>query len=299
MTEWAALPEAVRQKYPWAGDFLAVDGGRMHFVDVGSGEPILFVHGNPTWSFYWRNLIAELSGSYRCVANDHLGHGLSDKPEEWTYRLSDHVANLCRLIEAKDLRNITLVVHDWGGAIGMGAAIRMPERFARLVIFNTSVFLGPVPLTIRMCRWPGVGDLTVRGINGFMRVGLIRATGDRAKFRDGVAEGYLAPYGSWADRVGIQRFVRDIPVESDHPTHREIARLTDEVPKKLGHLPTLIVWGERDFVFTNAFRDRFKAMFPQAEVVSYPQAGHWVVEDERERIGPVVRDWLARHPLPS
>jgi haloalkane dehalogenase len=290
------LPPRVRAAYPWKGAFLEVPGGRLHYVDEGQGDPVLMLHGNPTWSFYWRNLIQELSPRYRCIAPDHLGHGLSDKPRDWSYRLSDHIDNVVRLIEALDLQRITLVMHDWGGSIGFGAALRVSDRIKRLVLFNTAAFHGPVPLSIRFCRWPVVGPLTVRGLNGFVRAGLFRATADRAKFADGIGEGYVAPYRTWAERIGHQRFVEDIPIEAGLPTRREI----DSMESQLGRfrdLPSLVIWGMQDFCFTPAFLERWRKELPNGEFHEFPDAGHWVVEDARDEVGKLVADFLERHPI--
>ncbi len=294
-TSQGKLPEAVRKLYPWPGQYLTLDGGhRLHFLDEGEGEPLLMVHGNPTWSFYYRGLVQALSGDRRCVVPDHLGCGLSDKPRNWPYRLADHIRSLEQLIVHLDLRDITLVVHDWGGPIGFGAAARHPERVKRLVIFNTAVFDGPMPLRIRMCRWPLLGGLSVRGLNGFLQVAL------RVGFAKGVsndiAAGYLAPYDSWDHRLAIHRFVQDIPIEPDHPT-RPLLEELDRRTRALNHLPTLIVWGERDFVFRREFLEGWRTRFPHAEVHSLSHAAHFVVEDAREEIVALIRDFLARHPL--
>lgn len=292
------LPASVREHYPWPGQYLRVgEGGhRLHYLDEGKGEPLLMVHGNPTWSFYWRTLVQGLQDRYRCVVPDHIGCGLSDKPQDWSYRLEDHIANLSQLIEALDLRDITLLVHDWGGAIGLGAALKHPDRIKRLVIFNTAVFLGPVPLSIRMCRLPVVGSTLIRGLNGFIRVGLVRASGHRSRMRGGVGRGYVAPYNNWANRIAHLRFVQDIPLEPDHPTRRVIQEL-DRRSGELAHLPTCIIWGEKDFVFNMDFLARFREKFPSAEVHTLPDAAHFVIEDAHERIIPLVRDFLQRHPL--
>lgn len=295
---WQELPEAVRRHYPWPGEHLALScGHRMHYLDVGKGEPLVMVHGNPTWSFYWRTLVQGLSDRYRCVVPDHVGAGLSDKPQDWTYRLQDHVDNLVELLDRLDLKNVTLLVHDWGGAIGFGAACARPERIARLVVFNTSVFLEDVPLSIRMCRWPGLGEVVIRGLNGFVRVGLLRAIGDRGRMKDGVGLGYVAPYDGWANRVGHLRFIRDIPIEDGHPTRATIERLTTEVPRLFADTPAMLIWGDRDFVFTPRFLEKWQGLLPRAEVHRFPDAAHWVVEDAHERILPLVKDFLARHPL--
>jgi haloalkane dehalogenase len=293
----AELPEAVRQLYPWPGDYLTLEHDRrLHFVDEGHGEPLLMVHGNPTWSFYYRGLVKALSSERRCVVPDHVGCGLSDKPRTWSYRLRDHIDNLDQLVAHLDLRDITLVVHDWGGAIGFGAALKRPERFKRLVIFNTAVFDGPMPLRIRMCRWPLLGAMTVRGLNAFLRIAL--HVGFAKPVTADVAAGYLAPYDSWQHRRAIHRFVQDIPIERDHPTRPVLERLDRQAPT-LSDLPTVIIWGEQDFVFSKAFLQGWRARFPHAEVHSLPYAAHFVVEDASEDIVALLRDFLARHPLPG
>jgi haloalkane dehalogenase len=297
---WNDLPSDVRELYPWPGEVAQLScGHRMHYLDVGKGEPLLMVHGNPTWSFYWRTLVAGLSDRYRCVVPDHVGAGLSDMPEDWTYRLQDHIDNLVELMDRLDLRNVTLLVHDWGGAIGFGAACARPERVARLVVFNTSVFMEDVPASIRFARWKGVGEALVRGLNGFARVALIRAIGDSGRMRGAVRKGYLAPYDSYAHRVGHLRFIRDIPLEDGHPTRVTIERLTREVPEKFASTPTLFVWGDQDFVFTPRFLERWRKLLPHGEAHRFADAAHWVVEDAHERILPLVTDFLARHPLPA
>ena len=293
----ADLSDAVRRLYPWPGnDFTPSCGHRLHYVDEGSGDTLLMVHGNPTWSFYWRTLVHGLSDQYRCVVPDHVGCGLSDKPKEWRARLSDHIDNLVELIDHLDLTDITLVVHDWGGAIGFGAALKRPERFKRLVVFNTAVFIMPVPLSIRLSRLPVLGEPMVLGINGFLRVGMYRALVDGSRWKGGVADGYLAPYDSWENRRAMLKFIRDIPLEDGHPTGETIQWLDDNVAS-LNHLPTVFVWGDKDFVFTPAFLENWQGRFPDAEVHRFPDAGHFVVEDAHERIVPIVRDFLQRHPV--
>jgi pimeloyl-ACP methyl ester carboxylesterase len=151
-------PDDWRGLYPFCSRHLMLDGLRLHYLDEGHGEPLLMVHGNPTWSFYWRNLILGLRGDWRAVVPDHIGCGLSDKPQRYAYCLRQHIDNLVRLVESLELRNISLLGHDWGGAIGLGTALRLPDRFARLVLFNTGAFPPPfVPWRIRLCRLPWLG----------------------------------------------------------------------------------------------------------------------------------------------
>ena len=149
------LPDAVRALYPFDSHTLDVDGGRMHYIDEGpkDGPVIVAVHGNPTWSFYWRRLVEAFRDTHRVVVMDHIGCGLSDKPQDWPYRLSGHRDNLLRLVEHLDLQQITLAVHDWGGAIGMAMAARAPDRIARIVVTNTAAFRSQnIPFSIATCR---------------------------------------------------------------------------------------------------------------------------------------------------
>lgn len=289
------LDPQVRAHYPWTGRFVThPDGVRQHVLDVGQGAPLLMVHGNPTWSFYYRTLVAGLSGDYRCVAPDHVGCGLSDKPQDWAYTLEAHVANLVRVIEQLDLRDVTLIVHDWGGPIGFGAAERVPDRIRRIVIFNTGVFDGPLPLSIRACRWPLVGDVVIRRFNGFLKTGLVRAIADKQRMKNGVEKGYLAPYDSYAHRVAHERFVLDIPLEDGHPTRDLFFRIRDGLAQ-FADRPIAVIWGEQDFCFTTFYRDEWMRRFPNAELHSFPDASHWVVEDAHERILPILRAFFAKN----
>lgn len=278
-------------QYPFASRFLPVGANRLHYLDEGSGPPVLFVHGNPTWSFYWRHLVTALRGTHRAVAIDHLGCGLSDKPEAGPYRLKDHVDRLEALVLALDLRDITLVVHDWGGAIGMGVAVRHPERFARFVVFNTAAFPSPaIPLRIAACRVPLLGALAVRGLNGFAGAAIFMAT---ERGLDATARaGYLAPYDSWAHRVAVHRFVQDIPMAPSHPSWAALEGIAAGLAA-LRDRPMLILWGEKDWCFTPAFREEWERRFPAARVHRFEDAGHYVVEDARERILPLMQGFLA------
>jgi haloalkane dehalogenase len=293
------MPADWRSLYPFTSHVLPLDGQRYHYVDEGNGEPLLLVHGNPTWSFYWRNLIVPLRDRYRLVAPDHLGCGLSDKPQEYPYRLAQHIENLKRLIVDLDLRNITLCVHDWGGAIGLGAAVDLPERFARLVIFNTAAFRCPtIPLRIRVCRTPALGPMAVRGFNAFARAALWMASEKRERLTPAVKAGLLAPYDSWANRVAIQRFVEDIPMHAGHPSYATLVRLEERL-HTLASLPIALVWGMRDWCFTPAMFARFQQFFPHAETHPFDDAGHYVIEDAHERIVPLMENFLSRHPVNS
>ena len=298
-TDPDATRPAWRALYPFTSHWIDVGGHALHYLDEGPRDApcVLLLHGNPTWSFYWREAIRGLRDEFRVVAPDHLGCGLSDKPGDWCYRLSGHVQNLERLALGLDLRDLTLGLHDWGGAIGMGLAARHPDRISRLIVLNTAAFRSSaLPLRIAVCRIPGLGALAVRGLNGFLRASFHMAT---EKGLDSIVrQGYLAPYRSWRDRVALLRFVQDIPLRPEHPSWPALVEIEQALAGFQGR-PMLIVWGERDFCFTPDFRREWERRFPDAEVHPIPDAGHYVLEDAGDRAVEVMRRFLRRGTPPS
>jgi len=282
------------QEYPFASHELKFDGLRYHYVDEGSGPTLLFVHGNPTWSFAFRNLIKALSPSYRVLAVDHIGCGFSDKPQNYPYRLAQHVANLERFVTELDLRDITLFAHDWGGAIGMGVATRLPERFSRFVLFNTAAFRSQrIPLRIAVCRIPGLGAIGVRGLNLFSRAALRMAVAHPERLTPAVRAGYLAPYDSWAHRIAIDRFVRDIPMHPQHPSYATLLEIEDGLQnrrllarnRQVGNQATVYldhVNGQADEVVHGG---QAGAEVVQTDV--YFQIGH-TLEDRKRPLGVLI-----------
>jgi cis-3-alkyl-4-acyloxetan-2-one decarboxylase len=276
-----------------------LDGHRYHYLDEGSGPVLLMVHGNPTWSFYWRNLILALRDRFRIVAVDHIGCGLSDKPpaNRYSYRLAQRIVDLGQLIDKLDLRQITLVAHDWGGAIGMGAAVASPERFARFVLMNTAAFrMSQCPWPIRLCHVPILGPLGVQGLNLFVREALRTTVYKRERMTPAVKAGYLAPYNSWPNRVAVLGFVCDIPLTPKHPSYDTLLKIEQGLSQFRSH-PVCLIWGMRDWCFTPKFLERFREFLPQAEVHCLDEAGHYVVEDAHEEIAPAIEDFAKRHPL--
>lgn len=292
--DWARAEYAFHPK-----TFTGTRGGHvMSYLDEGAADapPMLMVHGNPTWSFYYRHLVRAFSSDHRCVVPDHVGMGLSDRPARGAYdfQLESRVADLEALVLELDLKDITLVVHDWGGAIGMGVAVRHPERFRRFVVFNTAAFRSTrIPFSIDICRIPVFGALSVLGLNAFARVAQVRAIADRSRLAGAVGEGYLAPYGSWRQREAILRFVEDIPMEPEHPSWRTLTAIDEGIGQFKDH-PMLIVWGLQDFCFDKSFLHEWQTRFPDAEIHALPDASHYVVEDAHERIIPWMRDFIAR-----
>ncbi|MFT5050467.1 MAG: pimeloyl-ACP methyl ester carboxylesterase [Chlamydiales bacterium] len=283
-------------EYPFEPHFVAVDGGWMHTVDEGPRKdaPVLLaLHGNPTWSYFYRNVVKAFAPDMRVVAPDHIGCGLSDKPQRWSYSLEAHVANIVRLIERLDLSNITLMVHDWGGAIGMGAALRVPERIERLVVMNTAAFPAPsMPLRIRACRTPLLGRWVVQGLNAFAGAATVMAV--EKPLAPEIKRGFLFPYDSYANRIATWRFVDDIPMSA---RHRSFATL-DAIGKGLETLtdrPMCMLWGERDWCFTPSYRAEWQKRFPDAQVHAIERAGHYLLEDAGEEVIGRVRSFLEQH----
>jgi haloalkane dehalogenase len=276
---------------------MRLEGLKYHYLDEGAGPPLLFVHGNPTWSFYWRNLILGLREQYRCVAVDHIGCGLSDKPQDYRYTLSQHIANLKSLVETLDLRDATLVAHDWGGAIGLGTVLELPERFSRIVLFNTGAFPPPfIPWRIGICKTPLFGDIALRGLNGFARLALKMAV-EKPLPRE-VKAGLIAPYDSWAHRIATLRFVQDIALSPRHPTWQVLERIEAGLPS-LANRPIQLIWGMKDWCFRPECLERFLKHWPNAEAHRLEDAGHYVVEDAKEQILPLMREFLARTATPA
>ncbi len=287
-------------EYPFASRFLELNGGvKLHYVDEGTGSPVLFVHGNPTWSFAWRRFVKDLSRDYRAIAVDHVGCGFSDKPQDYDYRVGTHVSNLCELVERLDLQNITVVAHDWGGAIAMGAAGRLPNRFARFVLMNTAAFHSTnIPLRIAVCRIPVLGTIALRGLNAFSRAALFMAVEKPERMTPAVKAGYLAPYNNWANRVAVNRFVKDIPLRPGHPSYGTLSEIEAGLVQFVQH-PMLLMWGVRDWCFTTEFLDEFQRRFPLAETLRIDDAGHYIFEDAHEIVLPRLREFLAKNATPG
>ncbi|VAX39616.1 Haloalkane dehalogenase-like protein [hydrothermal vent metagenome] len=285
------------EEYPFESRFFNKDGMQYHYIDEGEGEPLLMVHGNPTWSFAWRNFVRDLSPRYRVIAVDHIGCGFSDKPQGYHYRLEQHVDNLCSLIEHLDLQKITLVAHDWGGAIGMGAATALPDRFSRFVLSNTAAFrFHKIPWRIAVCRIPLFGKIAIRGFNLFARSAIKMTVAKPERMTEAVKAGYLAPYDSWENRIATLKFVEDIPLKPKHSSYETLVDIEEGLAQFQSH-PMLLVWGEQDWCFTLEFLEEFQKRFPQAETLSLPDAGHYVFEDAHEQIMPRLNQFLEEHSI--
>ena len=277
----APLPDWLVKLYPFEPKRFDTGRGTMSYLDEGQGdEAVVLVHGNPTWSFFYRNIVLGLRGKMRCIAPDHLGCGLSDKPQDFDYTLGEHIQNLRALLDRLQLRKIHLVVHDWGGPIGLGAALRQPEQLGRVIILNTAAFADTVvPWRIRLCRVPGLGEWLVRGLNGFAWPATWMAVSK--PMPADVKRGYLYPYDNWAHRIATHRFVVDIPTGEGRASDRALAEVEARLPV-LRDRPVRILWGGRDFCFNRHYFERWTRLLPGAAADYLPEAGHYLLEDAPE-----------------
>ncbi len=294
-------PAVYRGLYPFRSHILDRDGLSYHYVDEGAGDAVVMVHGNPTWSFYFRRLIAALAPDYRCIAPDHMGCGLSDKPgdDRYDFRLSSRVADFAALMDRLALRRVTLLVHDWGGMIAMAWAVANPQRVSRIVVTNTTAFFPPgrkrLPRRLRIVR-----DLTALATPAVL-YGNLFALGavymaPYKRLPAAVKKGLLAPYNAPRNRLATLRFVQDIPLQPGDPGYDMVSRV-DRQLITLNHIPMLILWGRHDFVFDVDFFRAWRRRFPRAEAHLFDDAGHYLIEDVPERITLLLRRFLDRHPL--
>jgi haloalkane dehalogenase len=285
--------------YPFSSHFMDVGGHRLHYLDEGAGEPVLMIHGNPTWSFYYRSLVKGLSVAFRTIVPDHIGCGLSDKhgPGRYGYRLENRIDDLAELIDRLEpKRKLNLIVHDWGGMIGMAWAVNHPDRIGRVVVTNTAAFPPPAGKTIPL-RLSMIRDLTplaavlVLGLNAFAR-GAVWMAPEKRLSAD-VRAGLLAPYNSWKNRIATLRFVQDIPLSENDPSFTILANTADRLPL-MADKPMLICWGMHDFVFDADYLAEWQRRFPAAEVHRFEQAGHYLLEDEPARVLKTIQDFLQK-----
>ena len=281
--------------FPYEARYLQAGEVRLHYVDEGpsGAAPLLFAHGNPTWSYLWRKPVAALSASgHRCVALDHMGFGRSDKPPYLSaYSLRAHVDNTLRLIDALDLRDIVLVAHDWGGPIGLGAVLERQDRLRGLVLMNTWAWELPsfLPPFLREFRTEGLGEILALAGNLFIE-SMPGALADR-NVDPLMMAAYRAPFPDYWSRAGMLAFQREIPL-----TERDrSAPLMGSIHDRLAGLdvPVQLVWGSRDRVFQRVFLEQWRELFPAAPAVELDDAGHFLVEDQPDAVTQAIAGFLA------
>ncbi len=291
--------ETFGDTYPFAPSYRHVNGFNMHFVDEGEGDPIVLLHGDPTWGYLWRNFIPVLSERARCIVPDHMGMGKSEVPRQpYPYRLAHHVANLEALLIGLNLRQITLVVHDWGGPVGLGFAIRQPDRIKRLVITNSWASArwpgAPFPRLIEMIRSSG-GEKFVLERNGYLERALTGTTHHAERLTDLVMDAYRAPFPTRESRVAMLCWSRDIPVTEADPSYLEMQRIEKSL-SLFAKTPTLILWGMLDPVLPPSVLRWWQKVYPQATTHEIEDASHFLQEDAPQQIGEYINDFIASNP---
>lgn len=289
-----------RALYPFASHYMKIDGFQYHYIDEGPTDPdgverptLLMSHGNPTWSFFFRNAILALRDKYRVIAVDHIGCGLSEKPGPhfYPYSLGRRAKDMTKLIRELKLKDVALIAHDWGGAVGMAAATQIPERFSKLVLMNTAAYLSDrVPFRIRLCHIPILKRIMLQGLNVFPRAATKMATAKGLS--DDVKAGLLAPYDSWANRIAVCEFVQDIPTSPKHRSYKTLKTTEERLPL-FKDKPVALIWGMKDWCFPpEVFLERFLEFYPNAFVHKIPDAGHYLLEDAQEETIAAIRKFL-------
>jgi cis-3-alkyl-4-acyloxetan-2-one decarboxylase len=280
--------------FPFQGRFASAGDASLHYVDEGPADaaPLLFVHGNPTWSYLWRRPIAELSaGGHRCIAFDHMGFGRSDKPPALSaYSLQRHVENAIALIDELDLRDVTLVAHDWGGPIGLGALLERTDRLRAIVLMNTWAWELPsfLPPFLREFRTEGLGEILALGGNLFVES--IPGGMGRRDIDPVMMDAYRAPFPDYWSRAGTLAFQREIPLTERDRSAPLMGSIHDRLPGL--DVPVLLVWGMRDPVFQPVFLEQWQELFPNARTVELGDASHFLVEDDPDAVTGAIGSFL-------
>jgi haloalkane dehalogenase len=279
----AALPE-----YPFAPHWLEHDGLRLHYLDEGAGEPVLLLHGEPTWSYLWRRIVPPIAASgRRAVAPDLIGFGRSDKPADvgW-YSYDRHVASVTRLVHALDLQGLTMVVHDWGGPIGLRVAVENPERVARLVVLDTGIAAGAPPSE----TWLRFREAVRRAGDG-LDIGRLVAAGTARGLPDDVRAAYDAPFAAPGSKAGALAFPDLVPTEPGHPSAAAMNRVRDALASWTK--PALVVWGADDAVLPPRYAERFVELIPGATGPELVQdASHFLQEDAPDEVAAAILRFL-------
>jgi haloalkane dehalogenase len=273
--------------YGFEPHYLVQDGLRMHYLDEGTGSPVLLLHGEPTWSYLYRKIIPELTPTARAIAPDYFGFGRSDKPlrlEDYSYDL--HSASIARLVEELDLRDLTVVVQDWGGPIGLRLAVEHPDRVARIVIMNTGIGGGRPPSD----EWLRFRDF-VRRVGTELIPGKLVRISCVQDMPDEVEEAYSAPWPVPESKAGVLAFPGLVPISPEHPDTPAHLRVREALSR--WEKPVLVLFSDSDPIFSPRVAERIAAHIPGAlepEIVT--GAGHFLQEDRGEQIGERIRRFV-------
>jgi haloalkane dehalogenase len=291
VTEAVRAPEerfANLPAFPWQPRYREVDGLRLAHLDEGDGAPVLLVHGEPTWSYLWRHAIPPLlDAGHRCVVPDHAGFGRSDKPTDlgW-YSYDRHTELLADLVERLDLRDATIVVHDWGGPIGLRVAADHPGRIARIVAMDTGLFTGHQKMSD---AWQMFRDFVERTED--LPIGMLVRGGCHADPGDEVIAAYEAPFPNAASKAGARAFPLMIPLAPDAPGAAEGQRVLDALAADAR--PKLVLWADQDPIIPTATGQRFAEAIGTEVAHVVPDAGHFLQEDQGMLVGRLIAEWLA------
>lgn len=277
-----------REQYPFRSSYFPVNGHRLHHIDEGKGEILLFVHGTPSWSFEYRHAIRQLKDSYRCIAIDHVGFGLSDKPEHYDYSTPNHSKTLEKFVVENDLRNITLVVHDFGGPIGLSFAIDHPDRIRRVVVLNSWLWSSEgepefVKLS-RILKSPLIPWL-YRYLNFSPRYVLPKSFGDIKPDRKTLNH-YAKPFATPSQRNGALAFVRSLL--QDQEWFEELWKKREVLTRK----PCLFIWGMKDPILTPKYLEKFRGGFANACTVTLARSGHFPQEEQPDEVVQAIRAFM-------
>lgn len=285
--------------FPFEPHYQTINGVQLHYVDEGKGEPIVCVHGEPTWGYLYRKFIHGLQETNRIIVPDHMGFGKSDVPQDKEYRLKVHIDNLSQLLANLDLHNITLVVQDWGGPIGFGFAVRYPDRVKRLVIMNTSV--GVAKVDRKMWYEAMVENGTYDQLLGDMEVfvpgymlGILKRKLSKDEKKQ-LIRAYTAPFPTPEAHIGAKAFPLDIPKGMDHPSAITMQEIRDKLPS-LDNIAKIAIWGMQDAIFPPKVIEMWKKIYPNIDVHPIENAGHFLQEDAPEEIIQTIKRFIAENP---
>ena len=257
---------------------------RLAYIDEGAGNPVVMLHGNPTWSYYYRSVINALKGTHRCLVPDHIGMGRSDNPPlaKYPYTIESRIDDIEAWLEHLGItQDITLIVQDWGGMIGMGYATWHPDRIKRIIATNTGCSRlpksKPFPTSLWLGRNTRLGAWLILQHNLFCKLAAKWCV-KRAPLPPDVKAMYLQPHDTPANRVAVLRFVQTIPLKPTDPEYGLVVGIEEKL-KLLSHVPTLLLWGMMDFVFDKHFLAEWQRHFPQAVTHTWPDCGHYLLED--------------------
>lgn len=288
--------ETFNGSYPFRPNYLEIGGFKMHYVDEGEGEPVVMLHGDPTWGYLWRKFIPSVSDTHRVIVPDHMGMGKSSVPKNPNpYLLRHHISNLEELLLSLKLKEITLVLHDWGGPVGMGFAVRHPGLIKRLVLTHTWAFAewpgGKFPRLLEIIRSER-GESFVLEKNGYVKRALLGTANYPENYTSKVLNAYLSPFPTPESRLALLCWSRDISVSESDRSYGEMNHIEDKL-SLLADIPVLLIWGMLDPVLPGSVLEKWQAIYPHAKVCKIEDASHFLQEDAPGRVICEINHFLS------